>query len=174
MTVMPRYATFLRAINVGGRIVKKEELRDVFVGLKLANVETFIASGNVIFETKSIAGLEARVEAAFLKALGYEVPAFIRSLEEVSAIAAYIPFPAEAKTTLYVGFTGSKPAAAALERLNCAEHAFHIHGREAYWLSRIPTSESKITNAHIEKALGMPATFRNMNTVQRIAARWGG
>jgi uncharacterized protein (DUF1697 family) len=44
-----RYVAFLRAINVGGRVVKMATLKQIFVGLKLAEVETFIASGNVVF-----------------------------------------------------------------------------------------------------------------------------
>ena len=48
---MPRYIAFLRAINVGGHTVKMDRLREIFESLGFANVETFIASGNVVFET---------------------------------------------------------------------------------------------------------------------------
>jgi uncharacterized protein (DUF1697 family) len=170
---MDRYAAFLRAINVGGRIAKKDVLQRTFSSLGLDRVETFLASGNVIFETASAAGLEGRIEAALRKSLGFEVATFVRSLDEICAVAAYEPFPAEESATLYIGFAAEPVAATALDRLACAEHAFHIHGREAYWLARIRMSESTLTNGHIEKALGRPATFRNRNTVQRIAAKWG-
>jgi uncharacterized protein (DUF1697 family) len=170
---MTRFAAFLRAVNVGGRIVKKEDLRSAFESLGLKQVETFLASGNVIFETTRAAGLESRIASALAASLGFEVPAFVRTLAEVSRIAVSIPLPAEEGATLYVGFTAGKPAPAALDRLASAEHAFAIDGREVYWLSRIPTSESKITNNTIEKALGMSVTFRNRNTVDRIAAKWG-
>jgi len=49
--IMTRYVAFLRAINVGGHNVKMDALRALFESMKLASVETFIASGNVIFET---------------------------------------------------------------------------------------------------------------------------
>jgi uncharacterized protein (DUF1697 family) len=171
---MPRYAAFLRAINVGGRTAKKDDLRRAFESIGLENVETFIASGNVIFETGGKAGLEARIEAALQNVLGYEVATFVRTLDEVAKVAEVSPFPDEDEASrLYVGFTSGKPAAAALDALTCAEHGFHVAGREIYWLLRVPMSDSKITNGTIEKKLGMSVTFRNRNTVQRIVEKWG-
>ncbi len=49
---MPRYVAFLRAVNVGGRTVKMDLLRELFAQLQFKNIETFIASGNVIFDAK--------------------------------------------------------------------------------------------------------------------------
>jgi uncharacterized protein (DUF1697 family) len=170
---MTRFAAFLRAVNVGGRIVKKEDLRRIFESIGLEQVETFLASGNVIFETPRAAGLDGRIAKALAGGLGFEVPAFVRTLAEVSRIAASNPFPVDDGARLYVGFTAGKPGHSALERLASPEHAFAADGREVYWLCRIPMSESKITNGTIEKALGMSVTFRNRNTVDRIAAKWG-
>ena len=47
-----RLVAFLRAINVGGHNVKMDRLRELFEALGLSNVETFIASGNVIFDSR--------------------------------------------------------------------------------------------------------------------------
>jgi uncharacterized protein (DUF1697 family) len=49
---------------------------------------------------------------------------------------------------------------------------FHIHGREVYWLCRKKQSESRFSNALFEKRLKFPATFRGMNTVRKLAARY--
>ena len=84
-----RYVAFLRAINVGGRhLVKMDALRRLFEELGFTNVETFIASGNVVFESKSrsAASLEKAIEAHLQKSLGYEVKTFIRSESEVAEI----------------------------------------------------------------------------------------
>jgi uncharacterized protein (DUF1697 family) len=170
---MTRFAAFLRAVNVGGRIVKKEDLCRIFESLGLLRVETFLASGNVIFETPRAAGLDGRITKALTADLGFEVPTFVRTLAEVSQIAASTPLAAKGEERLYVGFTAGKPTSSALERLKTPEHTFAVDGREVYWLCRIPMSESKITNGTIEKALGMSVTFRNRNTVERIAAKWG-
>ena len=62
---MPRYVAFLRAINVGGHTVKMDQLRRLFERLGFSKVETFIASGNVIFESasRSAKALEKNTEA---------------------------------------------------------------------------------------------------------------
>ncbi len=93
---MARYVAFLRAINVGGsHVVKMDALKAMFEDLGFAKVETFIASGNVIFETPSrdLVAVERKIEQVLEKRLGYEVATFIRSLEGVAAIARYQPFP---------------------------------------------------------------------------------
>ena len=90
---MPRYVAFLRAVNVGGRVVKMDELRRHFADAGFTGVETFIASGNVIFDTTAKPGpaLEARIEGALKKALGYDVPTFVRSLADVVTAAERQP-----------------------------------------------------------------------------------
>src|SRR5688572_10594132 len=107
---MPKYVAFLRAINVGGHTVKMDALRRLFEALGFVNVETFIASGNVIFDSpsKDTKALEKKIESYLRETLGYEVATFIRTIAEVAAIADYKPFiDAELKAegnTLYVGF----------------------------------------------------------------------
>jgi len=72
---MSKYIAFLRAVNVGGRVVKMEQLKKIFEDLKLKNVKTFIQSGNVIFETmekdKNI--LTKKIEKKLKASLNYEV-----------------------------------------------------------------------------------------------------
>ena len=91
---MARYVAFLRAVNVGGRIVKMDELRGLFAEVGLSEVETFIASGNVIFSTtaKATAALEQKIETHLKKALGYDVPTLIRTTAEVAIAAARTPY----------------------------------------------------------------------------------
>ena len=68
---MPRLVAFLRAINVGGHIVKMDQLRKLFAELGFANVETFIARGNVLFDSSSKSGpaLEKKIEKHLKAAL---------------------------------------------------------------------------------------------------------
>ena len=64
-----QYVAFLRAVNVGGRIVKMAELKKIFEAAGLAEVATFIASGNVIFRSPKVAsGLEGQIERALQNA----------------------------------------------------------------------------------------------------------
>src|SRR6185369_10465988 len=92
---MSRYVAFLRGMNLGGRRIKNEELRRHFEEMEFEEVATFRASGNVIFSSakrESESKLAQRVEAELDKRLGYDVPVFLRSIEEVVAIAAQQPF----------------------------------------------------------------------------------
>ncbi len=69
-----RYIALLRAINVGGRGLKMTALRALFEAMKFEDVETFIASGNVIFRSKADpAKLETQIEKRLEKTLGYRV-----------------------------------------------------------------------------------------------------
>jgi uncharacterized protein (DUF1697 family) len=180
MISMPttRYVAFLRAINVGGRVVKMTALRQLFVRLKLAEVETFIASGNVIFGSPGEAvQMERDIEAALDKALGYEVATFLRTTGEVAAVAERDPFgePLPDGGRIYVGFLRDRPSAAGRRKLATLEsptETFAVEGREVYWRCAVPSSESLISGATLEKVLGQPATLRNMNTVRRLAAKY--
>ena len=92
---MPSYVAFLRGMNLGGRRIKNEELRAEFEPLGFDDVASFRASGNVIFAPRgSEAKLTSEIEAGLGEALGYEVPVFLRSAAELSAIAAHEPFDA--------------------------------------------------------------------------------
>jgi len=177
---MPRYIAFLRAINVGGHTVKMEALQALFESLGHSRVETFIASGNVIFETKSgnTQALQKRIEDLLRKSLGYDVATFIRTDAEVANIAGYRPFVDSALKSaraLNVAFLdGPLPGEAqkALMRLKTNVDDFHVHGREAYWLCRKKQSESAFSNAVFERALKIQTTFRGFNTVVRLAAKY--
>lgn len=178
---MPQYVAFLRAINVGGHTVKMDYLRSLFAGLGFTKVETFIASGNVIFNSnsRSTKALEKKIEASLRESLGYEVATFIRSTSELAEVAGYKPFPDvelnAAGNSLYIGFMASDPGNAAKERLLLLAtklNDFHLHGRELYWLCRSKLSQSEISGAMLAKALGTPATLRNSTTIKRLAAKY--
>ena len=174
---MPRYVAFLRAINVGGHVVKMQRLKELFDSLGFAEVETFIASGNVIFESpaKSAARFEQKIEQLVQRELGYEVKTFIRTSGEVSAIAESDPFGPLAGATLYIGFLKTEPDRATAERLHAAQtdiDDFALVGRELYWRCRGLSSESTFSGPKLEKTLGMATTLRNVNTVRRLAAKY--
>lgn len=88
------YIAFLRGINVGGHTVKMDRLRDLFAELGLANVRTYIQSGNVFFETEEInrQALTQTIERHLRTALGYDVPVMLRTVSELERIIASDPF----------------------------------------------------------------------------------
>ncbi len=88
------YIAFLRAINVGGRTVKMERLRELFTELGLGGVRSYIQTGNVFFTTDETdrAALARRIEEHLAAALGYPVPVMLRTVEEVEVLLAAEPF----------------------------------------------------------------------------------
>jgi uncharacterized protein (DUF1697 family) len=178
-----RYIAFLRAINVGGHTVKMADLRALFEQVGFENVATFIASGNVIFNahTGDLRVFETQIETHLRQSLGYDVATFIRSASELAAIAAYQPFapgqPVGEDARLYVAFLQVVLASGVQEKLlalQTANDQFHFHNRELYWFCQTRLSESPLfTGGLLEKTLGMPATVRNMTTIQKLTALYG-
>jgi uncharacterized protein (DUF1697 family) len=176
-----RFIAFLRAINVGGHTVKMTHLRQLFESLGFTNVETFIASGNVIFESaaQDAQSLEQQIERYLQTSLGYDVATFIRSASELAAIATYRPFAAADLnadgTSLYIAILRASPSEEARQKLMALRTPaddFHVHGRELYWLCRTRMSASTFSGALLEKTIGMPATIRNATTVTKLAAKY--
>ena len=88
------YIALLRGINVGGHNIKMDVLRQLFTDLGFANVRTYIQSGNVFFETDETDrdALARKIEDHLLASLGYDVPTFLRTADELAAILALDPF----------------------------------------------------------------------------------
>jgi uncharacterized protein (DUF1697 family) len=173
-----RYIAFLRAINVGNHVVKMGRLRKIFESMRLGNVETFIASGNVIFEAAGDArSLERRIEKGLASALGYDVEVFLRSADEIAAIAAHAPFAGSLDgCTLYIVFLKEAPDSAARKRfgaLRLDDDGLHINEREVYWLCRAGRLTESPVAVPLGKAVGNGGTMRNVTTVRKLAAKYG-
>ena len=177
---MPRYFAFLRAINVGGHTVKMDLLRRHFEALGFEGVETFIASGNVIFESsaRNMGSLEEKIAAHLEKKLGYGVGTFIRTEAELARVAAHEPFSrtmiesAAAFNIAFLDRSLDPSAQRKLQTLRTANDAFAAHGREVYWLCKTRQGRSTFSNAVLEKSLGIRSTLRGVNTVRQMAAKY--
>lgn len=177
---MHRYIAFLRGINLGKRRIKMDILRGLFEEMKFTDVETFIASGNVIFTCKIADSkkLETQIETHLKKFLGYEVHTFLRTREKVRAIAALKPFPTSdldhPENTLHVGFLKEALTVEQTRMFRACRTStdeLYCVGQEFYWLCRIKSHESKIWSTVQMKAARLPSfSMRNMTTVRNIAA----
>jgi len=177
---MKRYVAFLRGMNLGGRRIKNEELRRHFEEMGFEEVATFRASGNVIFSVakrEAESKLATRVEAELDERLGYDVPVFVRSIEEVAAIAAQAPcdrkLVEKSKGKPQVSLLKKKPSAAAKKKalaLASDEDLLAIEGRELYWLPSGGISESDLDLKALDAALGA-GTIRTMGTIEQIASK---
>lgn len=178
---MTRYIAFLRAINVGGHTVKMTALKALFESMHFTNVETFIASGNVIFSAKekSNSALNATIERTLGAALGYEVATFVRPLSDLGSIVTtelFTPEERDGAHGLYIGLMREPLSTRALEALTTFETStekFRTRDREIHFLAHISMADSKFSNAKLEKAIGTPVTFRNVTTMQRLLAKYG-
>ena len=177
---MPRYAALLRAINVGGRIVKMTELCALFEQARFTEVQSVIASGNVLFSSRAgdTAALERRIEAALRKGLGYDVETFVRDAGELDAVVAHDPFDAKDPVldshTVHVIFTRSTIDREHTERISALGtdyDEFHVFGREVFWRTRGRSSDSKIKPSAFARAFAEPGTARNITTVRKLAAK---
>jgi uncharacterized protein (DUF1697 family) len=177
---MDRYVAFLRGMNLGGRRIKNEELREEFEALGFADVACFRASGNVVFAAEEVdeAELAGRIEAGLGEALGYEVPVFLRGADELRKIAKQEPFDSAAVQSsqgkLQVAFLLAKPGAAARKKaLACSTDAdrLAVEGRELYWLPKGGLSDSDLDLKGIDSALG-PTTIRTKGTVEQVVSKF--
>lgn len=181
---MTRYFAFLRALNVGGHTVKMTELATEFESLGYRAVETFISSGNVIFEatgrgSTSSSALERRIEARLLETLGYEVRTFLRTDAELLAAHHTVPFPdvvGRDGDTMQVGFLPDAPPGSvgeAVAALSDDHEHLVVIGRELYWLIHGTSLDTSVKPGALKRAFdGMPLTARNIKTVRRLVTKY--
>lgn len=91
---MAKYVAFLRGIGPSNPNMRGEKLRWAFEQMGLNEVKTVISSGNVLFETEreSAASLEAKIEAALPKLLGFNSSTIVRTRAEIADLVASDPF----------------------------------------------------------------------------------
>lgn len=175
-----KYVAFLRGIGLGKRRPQGAQLASIFETIGHADVATFIASGNVVFDAKGrdSSALEKSASEALEKELGYQVDVFVRTARDVVAIAASTPFPDEdpSAINLHVAFLSAKPspeATKALIAVRSAYDRFSVMGRELYWLCRGPLSASKVWERPDVKSIRLPnSTMRNITTLKRLTAKY--
>jgi uncharacterized protein (DUF1697 family) len=177
---MIKYVAFLRGINVGGKkLIKMEDLRRVVESLGLKNVRTFIASGNVLFETSKTNrdALTRKIEKKLLTAFAHDVPVVLQTIDELKDILRANPFKKikpGADVMTFVAFLVAEPKGkpklplqSATENLEVLE----IRDRAAFILCRRKKNGMfSFPNNFFEKEFGVTATTRNWNTVNRIVS----
>lgn len=159
----------------GQKIIKMENLRAIFDKPAYKNVATYIQSGNVIFDSKEndTATLQTNIEKLLHKHLGYEVKTIVRSQDEVVAAIAANPFSTAYlnERKLYVTFLSEVPGNDKIPELHnvlLPGEEISIIGKDMFLV--LPKYvDSKLTNAYIEKKLGVTATNRNWATVNKVA-----
>lgn len=175
---MTSYVAFLRAINVGGRRVQMERLRELFEELGFADVDTYRASGNVVFAADGLPSeLEQTIEEHLAARLGYEVPTFVRTLSGLASLAEDSAFQdvEAASSKQYVVFLDrdlDEKQHRQLDNLGNEVDQFMADGRHIFWHRTVDAGESMPTS-DIESVLGVVGTRRTLTRVQRIVTTYG-
>lgn len=179
---MARYIALLRAINAGrGRTVRMDVLRQAFEVLGFTGVETFIASGNVIFEGRATktSTLEKKIEKGLRESLRIEVTPFVRTPSQLAEIATYKPFPKPKlgrDAEVNVVFLAEAAGAALKKKLKALAtdtDEFRAHGREIYWLRHRKPGGPAFSTVALGKAIDDPFTIRSSRTVEKMATKFG-
>ncbi|RTQ52336.1 DUF1697 domain-containing protein [Hymenobacter gummosus] len=174
------YIALLRGINVGGHRVTMERLRALFTELGLRHVRSYIQSGNIFFEapeTEDRAALTRRIEEHLRQALGYEVPAFLRTVPEFEQLLALNPFAPLTLTDnmrlCVMLLTDAAPTDLALPLRSPKQDYELLHvtpSREAFVIWHLLDGRVSSSTAFLDKLLGKRTTTRFYPTALKILA----
>lgn len=177
---MTIYIALLRAINVGGKNkIKMEALRHMLEAMGLHQVQTYIQTGNVLFESSEEAEpLRIRIEQEIKAVFDLDIAVIMRTAAELEQILQNCPFSeaeilkAEATAvgeSLYVALLSQAPLQEKVERLKgyaSEGDAYQVIGRDVYLLFKDSIRTSKVA-INLQK-LEVPATVRNWKTLNKL------
>jgi uncharacterized protein (DUF1697 family) len=177
-----RYAALLRGINVGGnKKIAMADLRGLLSGLGLADVTTYLQSGNAVFTAADQpAGVfGAAVEHAISAEFGMSVRVFVRTGAQLAAVISNYPLPGEPEnpSRFFVAFLSAEPDPALVHELrqqSFGPDQIWVSGQEVYTWCPNGLAHTELTYSFIEKRLAVTATSRNWNTVRKLASLTSG
>jgi uncharacterized protein (DUF1697 family) len=165
---MTSYIALLRAVNVGGTgKLPMADLKALCVDAGFDKVQTYIASGNIVFESQEPAAqvksaLESRLHAYAKK----PIDVFLRTAAELRSVLAANPFKKPEPKFVYAFFLGEKPPPnAATNVKHRVDEEIHPGKRELYVYYPQGMGQSKMVIPAAARG-----TARNMNTVAKLLA----
>lgn len=179
---MPTFITLLRGVNVSGqKKINMKELKSLFESSGLRNVQTYIQSGNVVFESddNEPEKLTVRLESAIATHFGFEVTVVLLTPEALLSITANNPFQFEKdfdERMMYVCLLKQKPAPDLAEKLLEARQGtdrFVLRRSILYLYLASGYGTTKLNNNFFEKKLKVAATTRNWHTLKKLLEMTG-
>lgn len=174
-----RYAAFLRGINIGGhKKVPMAELKKMLEGIGFSNVQTILASGNVVFDSaeKNLAAIKETIEKKINEVFGFQVKTIIHSMNELKSLVASDPFKGievTKETRLYVTFLSHKPKSTFKAPYQTPDKLFQIlkaTDDAIFGVLSVKDAHSVDAMNFIDKEFGKEVTTRNWNTIVKVAA----
>lgn len=179
---MPTYIALLRAVNVGstGKL-PMADFRKLLAELGYRKVETYIQSGNAVFDAPGPAPKVAKAIATALeKQMGAPAGVLVRTHDELTRVIADNPFAAEAAAdgakvhAVFLSVSPARSVAAGLDRIVTQypqrRDRYDVAGDTLYLHLPEGAAETKFTAKSIDRILGGTGTARNWNTVLRLHA----
>ena len=170
---MSKFIVLIRGINVGGNnMLPMKELAGLLKDIACENVKTYIQSGNVVLESDREAGqLSKEIGSVILRAKDFKVSVLALTQKDFERAVNENPYSTENGKILHLFFlskTPSGPDFSILEHYKSASEQYELKGRVLYLYAPDGIGRSKLVSK-IEKAMGVPTTARNWNTVQKLA-----
>jgi len=164
----------LRGINVSGqKKIRMADLRTLYESLGLINVQSYLQSGNVVFdsEEENVEKLRDSIEAQIESTYGFSVPVLIRTSEDFQRVIENHPFAEEEAIRVLVTFLYERPDKSKLEDLSHHEDKvdqFAIGKQEIFLFCPGGYGRTKLSNNFFEKNLSVVATTRNWKSVNAL------
>jgi len=174
---MKTYIAILRGINVSGqKIIKMADLKVHLEELNFQNIQTYIQSGNVIFQCKSenSKSLEEKIEKKILEKYGFHVPTLVKTPAEIEYVIYNNPFLKDKNkdiNRLYVTFLSRIPEQNNVEKLKTFDYnpeEYILDGKNIFGFAPNGYGNAKLNNNFFEKKLKVNATTRNWKTVDKL------
>lgn len=177
---MTNQIALIRGINVGGhQAVAMSDLRDLLTQLGFESARSLLQSGNLVFQGDARTGgeLERLLETEAEKRLGIHADFLIRNAKEWREVVARNPFRREAErdpshlVVMFLKSAANAKEVKAVQAQIAGPETIRADGRHLYIVYPDGIGRSRLTNAFLEKKLGIRGTARNWNTVLKIAAQ---
>jgi uncharacterized protein (DUF1697 family) len=172
------YISFLRGVNMAGHnSIKMAELLSLYREMGYADSETYIQSGNVIFNAINKSNpsvIASGIEKAILKRFSFEIPVAIRTAVEISSLQSINPYIAEEHfdpAKMFVIFLMDEPSEEQIQKVSGIDYPpdrFKIINREIFIYCPNGFGSTKLYTNFFEKKMGVTGTARNWKTVSTI------
>ncbi|MEM7373968.1 MAG: DUF1697 domain-containing protein [Bacteroidota bacterium] len=172
---MPTYIALLRGINVSGqKKIKMADLRAHLAELPIRHIQTYIQSGNIIFEHENTDPgiLERLIHDKIAEKYGYDVPVLVKTAEDLNRVLQNNPFQEESESgpkRVYFTFLASEPDEARIAKLSEVDYQpekYVLEGKDIYFFSPSGYGRARMSNNFFENKLKVRATTRNWKTTQ--------
>ena len=174
---MEKYIAILRGINVSGsKMIKMDSLKLSMMELNFKKIETYIQSGNLIFEYAKTNqhNLADLIKHKIQESFGFQIPVIVKNAEEMNVVITNNPFVnihKEAIDKLHVTFLSAEPVNAlkyTLTGIKSDSDEFYIDRNVVYLFCPNGYGRTKLTNNYFETKLKIAATTRNWKTVIKV------